>query len=86
MSSEEAGLESPQRSFLERPHVRGEEGSREDKEGVETDVLGEEPGLVAAGLGVISGVGLRGGRTSGGELERQRAISGLPGSHRSSGF
>jgi hypothetical protein len=47
---------------LERPYVRGEEGSREDKEGMETDVLGEEQGMVAAGLGVSSGVGLRGGR------------------------
>jgi len=44
--------------------VRGEEGSREDKEGMETDVLGEEQGMVAAGLGVRSGVGLRGGETS----------------------
>ena len=73
-SSEETGLESPQRSYLERPYVRGEEGSREDKEGVETDVLGEEQGMVAAGPGVITGVGLRGGETSGGKSERESAI------------
>jgi hypothetical protein len=57
---------------LERPYVRGEEGSREDKEGEETDVLGEEQAMVAVGLGVRSGVGLRGGETSGGEWESIR--------------
>ena len=55
----------------------GKEGSREDKEGMETDVLGEEQGMVVDGLGVSSGVGLRGGETLRGESVRERAISVL---------